>query len=64
MPRSPRLLVARQRKYITVPEAAERLGLAPITIRKLLTAGKLHRYKVGARTLVRVSEVDALVRPA
>jgi excisionase family DNA binding protein len=51
-------------KYITIREAAARLGLAPITIRKFLTAGKLRRYKVGARTLVRASEVDSLVKPA
>lgn len=64
MTRSPRLLVAGQPHYITVKEAALRLGLAEITIRKFLTAGKLRRFKVGRRTLVRVSDVDRLVKPA
>lgn len=44
-----------------IDEVAEMLGLGRTTIFKLLEQGDLRRVKVGARTLILASDVDALV---
>jgi excisionase family DNA binding protein len=50
--------------FITVKEAAALLKLSDISIRRFLTQKKLRRFKVGARTLIRVSEAMSLIREA
>ncbi len=49
---------------IDIGGAAEMLFVKRPTIRNWITRGKLKRYKVGGRTLVRRSELLALVREA
>jgi len=53
-----------ERKFITVPTAADWLGLSEPTIRRMLTQKVLRRYKVGQRTLLLIDEVQALVKEA
>lgn len=45
-----------------IDEVAEMLGLGRTTIFKLLEQGELRRVKVGARTLILASDVDALIQ--
>ncbi len=40
-----------------IPGAAERLGVAPKTLRNWIDAGKLNVYRVGGRA-IRVSEAE------
>jgi len=51
-------------RHISVAEAAEILRLSEISIRRFLTQKKLVRYKVGGRTLVLRSEVEAMIKRA
>jgi excisionase family DNA binding protein len=63
-------MVAKTQKTATVPPedlidivgGAKLIFVSPKTICNWLSAGKLRRYKVGRRTLLRKSEVIALVR--
>lgn len=50
--------------FIDVSGAAEMVFVKRPTIRNWLTRGKLTRYKIGGRTLVRRSELLALVKEA
>lgn len=47
--------------YLSVPEAAAFLRARPQRVYDLLSAGKLTRFKDGARTLVLRAEVETLV---
>ena len=49
-------------EYASVRQAANLMAVSEETIRKLLTKGRLSRYKFFGRTLVRVSELRSLVR--
>lgn len=46
-------------RMLTVTEVAERLHVHPITVRRLIKAGKLPAVRVGRAVRVRASEVDA-----
>jgi excisionase family DNA binding protein len=46
-------------EYLTVAEAAERLRAQRQRVYDLLSAGRLRRYKDGARVLVKRAELDA-----
>lgn len=46
-------------EYLTVSEAAERLCAKRQRVYDLLSAGRLRRYKDGARVLVRRAELDS-----
>ncbi len=52
-------------EWLTVDEAAKRLGLARRTIFHYVKTGKLQGYKAPAarQTVVRASDVDALKQP-
>jgi excisionase family DNA binding protein len=55
-------------KCVSVNEAAELLGLVPLTIRRLIKAGKLRASHVGRRVIVKAADVvkylaDNEVRP-
>lgn len=49
-------------RLLTVPEAAERLALAPATLRKWLYLRRLNCVRVGRAVRIRESDVDALIR--
>jgi hypothetical protein len=51
-----------EREYIDVPGAADFACCSKATIRRMLTAGELTRFKFGARTLIKVAELRGLVR--
>jgi excisionase family DNA binding protein len=50
--------------FLSVKEAADMLKISQVSIRRYLGQGKLKRFKVGARTLIRHSDVMGLVREA
>ncbi len=54
----------RGRRYSTLSEAADYLGVQPRTIRQMIADGRLTGYRAGTR-LVRVDldEVDAAMKP-
>ncbi len=49
-------------KLLTIPQAAERLALAPATLRKWLYAGSLTCVRVGRAVRLREADVDAMAR--
>jgi excisionase family DNA binding protein len=53
-----------QPQFVSVKEAAELVRLSQVSIRRYLGQGKLKRYKVGSRTLLRYDNVMALVQEA
>jgi excisionase family DNA binding protein len=49
-------------ELLSVEEAARRLGgLSKYTVQAWLSSGKLQRIKVGARTMVRASELQRVI---
>jgi excisionase family DNA binding protein len=54
-----------RRRYASVAEAADYLGLSPKTLRRYIASGRLTAYRVGPRHLrVDLDEVDdKLARP-
>lgn len=49
--------------YISLDQAAERLGVNPRTIRGYIAAGDLPAYRLGKRLIrVRPEDIDALLR--
>jgi excisionase family DNA binding protein len=52
-------------KYITIKQAAAMLSVCVSSIRKLIDAGTLPSYNpVGRAVRIRVSELEALMRPS
>jgi excisionase family DNA binding protein len=49
------------RLTLTVQEALRATGLGKTTLFKLINTGKLHRVKVGKRTLIPFDELQKLV---
>ena len=43
--------------YLTIPEAAERLGVSPNTIQSWIWRGLIRSTKAGARTLISEDEI-------
>ena len=50
-----------EKKWLTVKEAAEYIGVAVNTIYVWLREGKLVRYKVGGITRIKVDELDQIM---
>lgn len=51
-----------RRHYVKISEAAEYLGVAPMTVHKMLADGRLTRYQMGNRILrVDLNEIDAMM---
>ena len=49
-------------RLLTVDEAARALGgISKYTIHAWLSSGKLHRTKVGSRTMIRESDLQAVI---
>jgi excisionase family DNA binding protein len=49
-------------QFVSVAEAAELIRISKVSIRRYLGQGKLKKFKVGSRTLIRREDVLALVR--
>lgn len=45
----------------SVPDAGRVLGIGKTTVRKLINAGELRPFKLGARTLIRADALRALI---
>jgi excisionase family DNA binding protein len=54
-------LQKQERRALSIKEAAQVCGLSRATLYRLLNDGKLTTIKVGARRLVPVASVDALL---
>ncbi len=50
-----------ERRALSIPEAARTCGLSRATLYRLLKDGRLKTIKVGARRLVPVGALDALL---
>jgi len=50
-------------RLLTVAEVAERLRVHPITVRRLIKAGRLRALTIGRSVRVREVDVDAFARP-
>lgn len=48
-------------KLISLDDAADRLGLSVWTLRHWCSSRKIRSFKVGARRLVAVEDIDALI---
>jgi excisionase family DNA binding protein len=53
-----------ERRALSIPEAAQTCGLSRATIYRLIAEGKLSTLKIGARRLVPVGAIDALLSRA
>jgi excisionase family DNA binding protein len=51
-------------RYLSVDETAKFLTISQATVRFYLTKGKLKRYKLGSRTLIRLRDAEGLIREA
>jgi len=53
-----------ERRALSIPEAARTCGLSRATLYRLIADGKLTTLKIGARRLVPVGSLDALLSGA
>lgn len=53
-----------QKRFLSIPEAAELLTVSKATIKHYLGIKKLKKFKVGTRTLLDYDDVLSLVRQA
>lgn len=52
------------RRYITILQAAEYLGVTDRTVRQMIADGRLRGYRSGSRLVrLRVDEIDAAMTP-
>lgn len=52
---------AEAREFVGLPTGADLVDVSVVTLRRWLTEGKLTRFKIGGRTLVKTSELLGLV---
>jgi excisionase family DNA binding protein len=50
--------------FMSIKAAQDYLGVGETTIHRLMNQKKLTKYKVGSRTLLKRSEVEAVAKPA
>jgi excisionase family DNA binding protein len=55
---------ARTGELLSIGEAAQRLGLRPVTVRQWAAARKCARVKLGRRVLIPLSEIERLIEAA
>jgi excisionase family DNA binding protein len=53
-----------RRRLISLPEAADMLGLSVASVRRLIGSGRLHAVKLNRRVLVDLRDVDRLIEEA
>lgn len=46
---------------LSIPKAAERLGVAPITIRRLVSARKVSHHRIGGRIMFSEEDIAAFL---
>jgi excisionase family DNA binding protein len=51
-------------RFVTIAEAARRVGVSPDTIRRRVKTGELTAFMFAGKYLIAVEDVDALVRAA
>lgn len=49
--------------FITIDQAAERLGLHPRTVRRMICGGELPAYRVGRFVRIDPDDLSSVVRP-
>jgi excisionase family DNA binding protein len=49
-------------QFCTVPAGAQMVFVSTYTLRRWLTDGRLRRYKIGGRTLIKVTELLGLIK--
>lgn len=54
------------RRWLSRGQAADHLGVSPSTVDRLVTAGKLRRYKIQGGNIARydLADLDAVMQPA
>jgi hypothetical protein len=52
-----------EREFLSIEVAAQLVAMSAANIRRLLTQGKLTRFKFFSRTLIKRSELLAMVQP-
>jgi len=57
----PKEIQVRERRAMSIREAAQTCGLSRATLYRLIADGKLTTLKIGTRRLVPVSAIDALL---
>ncbi|WP_046317849.1 helix-turn-helix domain-containing protein [Mycobacterium sp. UM_Kg1] len=61
---SPPGLAHKPRRWVSVADAAEHIGVTPNTIRAMIADGRLSGYRAGKRlTRLDLNEVDAAMQP-
>ncbi|SBS77297.1 Gene 36 protein (modular protein) [uncultured Mycobacterium sp.] len=50
-------------KYITIAETADMLGVTKMTIRNMLSDGRLRGYRLGKVVRLQLAEVEAAMAP-
>lgn len=50
-----------RKAYLSIPETAELLGLATITVYRMAEAGRLPSVKLGSRRMVPAAKLEALL---
>jgi len=52
------------RKFVSITEAAEYLGLSPKTIRNMIERGDLPAWRIGRKTIrLDLRDLDAMITP-
>jgi excisionase family DNA binding protein len=52
------------RRLVSLPDAADMLGLSVASVRRLIGSGRLHAVKLNRRVLVDLRDVDRLIEEA
>ena len=51
-------------QHLTINQAAERLGVHPVTVRRYLARNILRGYRIGPRMIrIRADDIDAMSKP-
>ena len=53
-----------RRRLVSLPDAADMLGLSVASVRRLIGSGRLHAVKLNRRVLVDLRDVDRLIEEA
>ena len=56
---SPQVAMMRNRGYVTVPEAAKMLGRHPITVRRMISDGRIQVVRLGRSVYIALAALKA-----